>query len=144
MKALEMGSIEMALDDAVTLCWKTRKDFEEAGGIILFKEPDEYLFIPVTNSNTGTDEAPVLYSADRNEYAKYVIPMFKWGYKQYASFHTHPQFLPNPSSIDMTVLFPGFPINYIYSGLTNRIVKFTWVDPKDLSLGVNAEEVEYE
>jgi proteasome lid subunit RPN8/RPN11 len=132
-------SIEQALDDAIVLCGG-RTDKEEDGGIILHKD-GEFVFFPIRNSNTGTDVAPYLYSADRDEYAKKILPMLKKGWGQY-SFHTHPQFMPYPSNVDMTQLFPGFPDNYIYSDLTKQVYKYTWIDPLDLKKGVNGELVE--
>lgn len=109
---------------------------EEEGGVILhlpaiahnkFSSPeDEYVFLKITNANAGTPVAPVLWTADRGEYAVKVIPRFASGWKQVASFHTHPSFLPFPSSIDTNQLFPGFPVNYIYSPLYKSIAAYNY------------------
>lgn len=98
---------------------------EEEGGVILENiTTSELQYIKVRNANTGTEIAPVLWTADRFDYAKKVLPLYAQGWKRYASFHTHPQFVPYPSSIDFNVLFPGFPINYIYSPVTQEITQW--------------------
>lgn len=104
-------NLEEALLQATKDC---SHDIEEEGGIILSKD-NEFVFHKLRNQNTGTPIAPVLWTADRNEYATIVLPKFKDGWRHYASFHTHPQFQPFPSQIDLTQLFPGFPINFIFS-----------------------------
>lgn len=135
-------TLEGELQLAINTCWDWVDDLEERGGIILHhKDKDSYCFMPLRNANTGKPNAPVLFTADRAQYAKEIIPMFKSGWKHYASFHTHPQFPPWPSHIDMNELFPGFPINYIYSGLTDKLMKYSWIDPTDLNVGVIPEEI---
>jgi len=139
-----INSINTALADAVDQCWNQVTDLEERGGVILHHpDRDEYVFIALRNSNTGTAIAPVLFTADRDEYAEIIIPLFKLGWKSYASFHTHPQFSPYPSSIDMNDLFPGFYINYIYSGTQDKLIKYTWVDPQQLECGLIPEIINY-
>lgn len=113
-------SIVGALEAAVNECSET---IEEEGGVILVKG-DDYCYYKLRNQNTGTSIAPVLWTADRDEYAKNVIPAYAKGWRHYASFHTHPQFLPLPSGIDYDVLFPGFPVNYIYSPVTQEITQW--------------------
>lgn len=137
----EEPTLEDALTDAVETCWLNINDLEERGGVIIYRG-EEYQFIPLTNSNTGTPIAPGLFTADRFEYAEKIIPLFKEGWRHYASFHTHPQFPPWPSNIDMNELFPGFPINYIYSGLTDKLFKYTWINPKNINEGCVPEEIE--
>ena len=123
----KIHQLKSALADAVHICWEEVDNLEEHGGIIMHQpKTDAYGFVQLRNQNAGTELGPVLWTADRDEYAKHVIPMFKEGWQHYASFHTHPQFYPWPSDEDMNVLFPGFPINYIFSGLTNYVVKY-WV-----------------
>lgn len=137
------GTLKGALWEALEGCWNIQEDMEERGGIIIHnKETDIYRFVYLHNSNSGTPIAPVLYTADRGMYAKIVIPLMRAGWRHYASFHTHPQFEAWPSHIDMTELFPGFPINYIYSGSKNKLMKYTWIDPQNLNIGVIPEEVE--
>lgn len=106
-------------------------DHEEHGGIILFKNP-EYEFVKLTNLNTGTEVATALWTADRDEYCKLIIPKItKEGWKQYASFHIHPAFSANPSIIDLTQLFLGFPINYIYSKRDKQLMEYRYSQDKD-------------
>lgn len=139
--ALAVFSLATALEEAVQTCSKERHDVEEDGGIILCKD-DMYIFFPIRNSNTGTPIAPVLYSADRDVYAKTILPMFKDGWRQYASFHTHPQFTPYPSHIDMTQLFKGFLTNYIYSGVYDKLMRYEWYNPHDFTEGMQITEIE--
>ena len=128
---------------AIEGCWNTVEDMEERGGLVMrFGDEEKYIFVPLRNANTGTPIAPVLFTADRDEYAKIILPMFKRGWRQYASFHTHPQFAPYPSHIDMTRLFKGFLVNYIYSGTQNKLMRYEWYNPHDFSEGVQIEEVE--
>lgn len=99
---------------------------EEEGGIILkHKETGNYDFVKLRNSNTGTDIAPCLWTADRYEYADKIIPrVWNRAWEHYASFHTHPRFVAVPSGIDLGTLFPGFPVNFIYSKLQNGITEW--------------------
>lgn len=121
-------TIENTLLEATKQCGH---EFEEEGGVIMYSATlNSYDFIKLRNQNTGTDIAPVLWTADRDEYAKLVIPLYSKGWKQFASFHTHPQFLPRPSGIDLNVLFPGFPVNYIYSRVVQEITQWN-VDQYD-------------
>jgi len=138
------STIEEALNQAVTECWDFLdfEDLEEHGGIILHnKNTGEYLFQYLFNSNSGTPIANGLYTADRYQYTELIIPLFSKGWRQYASFHTHPSFSPRPSSIDLNQLFVGFFNNYIYSGLNKELIKYTWRDPKDPSQGINSEKI---
>jgi hypothetical protein len=137
-------SLKDALKQAVSECWDFLdfKDLEEHGGVILHnKETDKYLFQYLFNSNSGKSIACGLFTADRYQYTELIIPKFKDNWRQYASFHTHPQFTPQPSSIDLNQLFTGFFHNYIYSGLTKELIKYTWKDPKDQSLGLTSEKI---
>lgn len=112
----------MTIEDVLLKATKEcNHDLEEEGGIILRnKELDDYEFVKVRNDNEGSEIAPVLWTADRFEYAKKIIPMLA-SWRHYASFHTHPKFPPIPSSIDLGTLFPGFPINFIYSQALKEI-----------------------
>lgn len=118
----------MTLNDtllhAVTSCGHPA---EEEGGIILVNNAAQtFQFVKLRNQNTGTPIAPVLWTADRDEYAKNVIPLFKDGWRHFASFHTHPKFVPFPSTIDINELFPGFSINYIYSQKTQEVTQWDY------------------
>ncbi len=119
-------TLNETLSDAATEC---SHPIEEEGGIILYnKEQDEYQFIKLTNQNKGTQMANVLWTADRYEYADLVMPMFAHGWRHYASFHTHPRFPALPSGIDLNVLFPGFPVNFIFGKLNDEISQWNVVD----------------
>lgn len=88
---------------------------EEEGGIILKKE-DEYKYIKIRNNHTGTKIAWGLYEVDRQEYGNNIIPLFNGSWRNYATFHTHPNGCrPYPSLIDLTRLFKGARTNFIYS-----------------------------
>lgn len=115
-------SLKKALQKASSECsWPG----EEEGGIIVQKD-DDFLFIKLTNANTGTEVAAALYTVNKTEYGEKIISLFDKGWKSYASFHTHPDgCLPNPSRIDLNQLFKGFPINYIYSPWTRLINCYT-------------------
>jgi hypothetical protein len=130
---MENTTLNNILDEAIGLC--TSND-DEQGGVILSKVGGEgpygkridYQFVHLRNANTGLPLAKSLWTADRNEYAKKVIPLFKDGWRHFASFHTHPKWPAIPSKIDLTELFPGFPINYIYSGIDNDLGRFEFDD----------------
>lgn len=124
----ETYTLEQVLGHAVKECKDAK---EEEGGVIIRHSDDHYQFIKLRNQNTGTEIAPVLWTADRNEYAQKVMPLFFKGWRQFASFHTHPQFLPFPSNIDLTQLFPGFSIDYIYSQKTREITKWSYTPGED-------------
>ena len=115
--------LQEALLEATKAC---NHEIEEEGGIILHNPavPDQYEFVKLRNQNTGTEIAPVLWTADRQEYAEKIIPKIMNGMRHYASFHTHPRFLPIPSRIDLNELFPGFSINYIYSQVALAITEW--------------------
>lgn len=138
------NSLKDTLKRAVLECWDflDLKDLEEHGGVILHnKDTDKYLFKYLFNSNGGKPIANALYTADRYQYTEIIIPLFKNNWRQFASFHTHPQFTPQPSSIDLHQLFAGFSHNYIYSGLTKELIKYSWKDPKDRSQGLTSEKI---
>jgi hypothetical protein len=139
------NTLEDALQTGVSLCWTTldADNLDEHGGVILHHtDSDAYKFVLLTNDNAGTELGPVLFTANRDEHMQSVIATFSKGWLPYASFHTHPQFPPWPSFIDMNELFPGFQTNYIFSGLTNEIMKYTWIDPKNLNGGLLPEHIE--
>lgn len=137
--------LQEALFEATKEC---NHEVEEEGGIIIHdpSTPNSFEFIKITNQNAGTKIAPVLWTADRQEYADKIIPRFAKGMRHYASFHTHPRFLPIPSNVDLTQLFPGFSINYIYSQVSAAISE--WKTDKefltDFSAAYNVNEFDVE
>jgi hypothetical protein len=122
-----MPTLAQSLEQAVEQCGE---GLEEQGGIIMITktEPYDYIFVKLANENSGTPQARSLWTADRQAYASLIIPLFKSGYKQYASFHTHPQWPAVPSHIDYRDLFPGFAKNYIYSGVSKEINRFDLIE----------------
>lgn len=98
---------------------------EEEGGIILNKD-EEYTFVKVKNIYEGTDVAAGLYETDQSELSSLVLTKVGEGWKFYASFHTHPQFSPAPSSLDLGKLFQGFKYNVIYSPIMEMFSCSQW------------------
>ena len=125
--AEERNNITDALFDAVSECTRT---IEEEGGLILRNSEGKFIYHKLRNANTGTQIAPVLWTADRMEYARIIMPQFSKGWKNYASFHTHPQFMPHPSSVDLNQLFLGFPVNFIYSPVTREVTQWNYIEAK--------------
>ena len=99
--------------------------FEEEGGVI-FSRDNEYCFAKINNIHQGTDTAIALYEAEKNELGKCVFDKYKDGWVMFASFHTHPQFAPYPSYIDLDTLFQGFKHNVIYAPLHEKFSYSTW------------------
>ncbi len=97
------------------------KRLEEHGGWILNKG-DEFKFFFLRNDNTGTPRANVLFTANREDVGrgplKYLV---KDGWKNYGTFHTHPQFPVSPSDTDWNFLFQNSPYNFIYSPVTLQL-----------------------
>ena len=116
------GSLKTALQQAMVQCPGTN---EEEGGVIL-QGPTEFEFIKLRNQHTGTPVAVGFFEADREEYGQLVIPRFDAGLKNFASFHTHPTGCrAMPSTIDLTRLFNGFPINFICSPSMGELYCYT-------------------
>ena len=102
---------------------------EEEGGFIIHNDKTgEFEFHKVTNANTGEKIARVLFTADAQEYGDKVLTKVLTGkWVEYASFHTHPRGCePYPSKVDLTQLFKGFPINYIYAPHMDKLVCYTY------------------
>lgn len=116
-----MESLVQQLNNAIVECQNLA---EEEGGLIIQKD-DSFSFIKVTNSHSGNPIAQGLWEPDRNEFAQKVLAKYKEGWRIYASLHTHPIFLPTPSVLDLTELFRGFPINFIYSKLHKKITEWS-------------------
>ena len=87
---------------------------EEVGGFIIEKD-GYYEYKPITNANKGTAEAFGLYTADVGEFAREIVPLITAGYRVAASFHYHPGWSAQPSSIDLNQLFQSFKKNYIFA-----------------------------
>jgi proteasome lid subunit RPN8/RPN11 len=103
---------------------------EEEGGVILAKA-GEYRFIKIKNTHRNTATAISLYEADRVELGKCMFDMLKNGWEIFSSFHTHPQFPPYPSGVDLNVLFQGFKHNVIYAPLYQEAFSYsTWEDER--------------
>ncbi len=120
---------------------------EEEGGFILKKTNatgDEYKFVKITNANTGTPIAPVLFSANKAEFGQKIIPLFREGWINWASFHSHPGHSVRPSSTDLNKLFKGHPVNFIYSPRGGDLAKYTFGSNADEGEFWTVEEVEYE
>lgn len=96
---------------------------EEEGGVLLTKD-GTIRFVKITNNLSGEPIAQGLWEADRQEYYDKVLAEIKNGWQVYASFHTHPIFLPIPSALDLTELFKGFSRNFIYSNKYNKITEW--------------------
>lgn len=108
-----MSTLRQAIDAAIAA---TKANHEEEGGVIIHHpESGEFEFIHLTNANSGTAIAPSLFTAVPTEYFEKVVKKFKDGWRQYASFHTHPAFTPYASGIDRANLFLGFSDNFIYA-----------------------------
>jgi proteasome lid subunit RPN8/RPN11 len=106
---------------------------EEQGGFILrATKEDNFKFVPVKNSITGTKQAVALYVADIDEYNNNVALLTEndeW--EIYASYHTHPLGMrAMPSHTDITKLFTSFPVNYIYAH-GKELNRFDYVAVKD-------------
>lgn len=127
---IDKGTIELgrSLKEAIQ-CAKNECSSlsEEEGGVIVSKDLD-YEFIKLRNQHTGNAIASGFYEADREEYGQKVIAKFEAGFKNFASFHTHPTgFRAYPSTIDLTRLFNGFPDNFIWSPSFDEIRWYSYI-----------------
>lgn len=116
----------VAMLAAVEAC---KHPVDEEGGIILAKE-GECVFVKVKNVYAGSDAAAGLYETDQTELQEKVLTKVVDGWKFHASFHTHPQWMPNPSRLDMEKLFQGFKHNVIFAPTTNMFSYTRWIDEK--------------
>lgn len=117
------ASLAGALRQAVMECIG---EHEEEGGFIVKRLPD-YQFFRVTNVNTGTPSAAGLYEPVRQEYGEKVIGSYGKGFQNFASFHTHPTNYPaRPSFTDLTRLFNGQPVNFIWSPSLRQLKQYTF------------------
>ena len=110
---------------------------EEEGGIILVKQNPSnggrsFKFVKVLNKMVGTPAARGLYVADPGEFGEKAFPLLTQGWRQYASFHTHPTFSPTPSSLDEDKLFRGFKYNFIFSNTEKTLSCSEWSPQNDL------------
>jgi hypothetical protein len=126
-----------ALIDAIN---ETNHAFEERGGVLLEKYGD-YRFQLLSNLHADTSRAYGLYEADRNEFGQLVIPEMQSGWTLFASFHTHPKFSANPSSLDLEKLFQGFKCNVIYSPLNQECSISEWLEIKKEEYGLKTKYI---
>ncbi len=97
------------------------EQLEEHGGWIL-KKGNDYKFFFLKNDNTGTVRAQMLFSANKKSVGDGPLKaIVKEGWSNFATFHTHPQFSINPSSIDWNLLFQNSKYNFIYSPATDQL-----------------------
>jgi proteasome lid subunit RPN8/RPN11 len=115
-----------AMLEAASACPHRR---EEEGGIVLAKD-NEYQFVKVKNIHEGTDTAVGLYETDQAELKDRVLSKVGEGWKLFASFHTHPEFSPAPSSLDLGKLFNGFKYNVIYAPRMDMFSYSQWLGDK--------------
>ena len=112
------------LSEAIRLCHDSidpERRVEEHGGWIVQKD-DEFKFFFLRNDNAGTPQANVLFLANQQDVGKGPLTaMAKEGWKNYATFHTHPQFSVTPSSLDWNQMFQCCPYNFIYSPATLQL-----------------------
>lgn len=127
-----ISSLDKALVAEMLAAAKScRHPVEEQGGIILNKD-EEFLFVKVKNIYEGMDTAAGLYETDQNELSGLVLSKVSEGWKFYASFHTHPQFSPAPSSLDLGKLFQGFKQNIIFSPIMEMFSYSEWFGEQSL------------
>lgn len=121
-------SLKAALQLAIETCSSGLPEesvLEEHGGWIIEKDGNhEFHFI--TNQLAGSPRANVLYIGDRHDIAKKIVKKLFGGYKNYATFHTHPQFTVRPSDIDLTAMFQVSPVSFIYSPVFRQIGMYTY------------------
>lgn len=123
------SSLGHALQIAINACAHPE---EEEGGLILQTRGD-FFFIQLRNNIQGTERAHALYVVDPVEYASVILPLIDAGWTQYATFHTHPKFSPQYSSIDYTMLFQSAQRNFIYSKAFHKLVEWVWINETELS-----------
>jgi hypothetical protein len=123
-----------ALLDAISSCpHGVGTPFEEQGGFIVNKQ-GVYEFIKIPNQNAGTRIAASLYTANRDEFSRLISQPFADGkHIPYASFHTHPPgYGAGASTTDLTYLFTGFPINFVYAPDFRHLHCYTFSKDKNL------------
>ena len=103
----------------------------EAGAFILEKD-GEYKFIRLDNKWENTRIGYALYEPEDEDYVKHIAPLINKGWKMHSCLHTHPCFSAQYSQIDYNNLFQGFKYNYIKSVKNNQIIKWTWINDKEL------------
>lgn len=102
---------------------------KEVGGFILKKKntADEYVFVPVENKYINKPEEVGLYSPNPKLYGSLVVSLLLDGFENFASFHSHPLGCSTrPSVTDLSKLFKGFPVNYIYSAEFKHLAQYTF------------------
>lgn len=107
---------------------------EEEGGFILRKE-ENFEFVKISNQHTGTSAAAYFYEANRTEYGSKVISKYNDGFKNHASFHTHPLGCrARPSMTDLSRLFNGAPCNFIWSPSFRELIRYIYISGLDASV----------
>lgn len=125
------ASLVEALRQALQEC---KGENEEEGGFLVKKDDDTVQFFKITNAHSGTLTARGLFEPDRAEYGEKVIASYGQGFKNFASFHTHPTNYPAyPSGTDVTRLFNGQPINFIWSPSLKDLRVYTYLGRKETS-----------
>lgn len=120
-----VGSLGEILHQAIFEC---PGEHEEEGGFIVVNN-GKYEFIKIRNQHTGEPCAVGFYEADQHEYGEKVVGKLLSGYKNFASFHTHPTGCRAfPSSIDLTRLFNGAKTNFIWSPSLNELNQYDHLD----------------
>jgi hypothetical protein len=142
-----VGALGVSRCEALRLAINQCPGVEEEEGGFLISRDDEIEFHKIVNKYSGTPTARGLYEPDRIEYGNKIIAAYSKGFINYASFHTHPTLCPaKPSQTDLTRLFNGQPVNFIWSPSVRELNMFTFVnttvgtttwlcheiDPKDL------------
>lgn len=114
---MKSSDISTKLSEAMlTASERCNHPIDEEGGLIL-NLADDYCFIFINNIHAATPQAVGLYEADADVFAANVLPKLQRGWKMFSSFHTHPRFSADPSSLDFAKLFQGFRHNIIYAPL---------------------------
>ena len=117
-------ALEVVLRQAIHKCYldvPKEQQIEEHGGWILRKD-DAFEFHFLRNENAGTPRAQVLFIANKQDVGNGPLnKIVKHKWKNFATFHTHPQFSVKPSSVDWNFLFQNSKYNFIYSQATNQL-----------------------
>lgn len=114
---MKSSDISAKLSEAMlTASERCNHPVDEEGGLILNRD-DDYCFVFINNIHAATSRAVGLYEADTGMFATSVLPKLQSGWRMFSSFHTHPRFSADPSSLDFAKLFQGFRHNIIYAPL---------------------------
>jgi len=123
LKAELHPTLSSSMDRAKDQC--VNVDMEERGGVIFEKEGN-FEFVYFDNVHHGASIAKCLYQPDIDKFGEVMHTYLLGNWKFYGSFHTHPLFSEQFSSVDFQNLFQGFRVNYIYSVKNDILAKYTW------------------